>query len=225
MSDVAIITAIYGAYDNLKMIYPQTGIDAEWILVTDNDSIPDGKFGWRVIREPQPGVLPMRAAKRPKLRPWLYTDAPASIWIDGSYRVLSPRFAGEVLAFADPIAQFPHPDRYCIYDEAPVSLPIPKYAGEPITAQAEHYRAQGHPERWGLWSTSAVVRRHTPLVLEHDNAWAAEIDAWSTQDQVSQPFVLRNTGLRPVVLPGGGPGMPAYRLSRWLRLEASGKHQ
>lgn len=224
MADVAIISANYGSYDVAKAALPQEGIDAEWILVTDDLSMSDGTGGWHVIHEPQPGVIPIRAAKRPKLRPWLYTDAPASIWLDGSYRVLSSHFAVDVLALADPLAQFPHPDRWCIYDEAPASLPIPKYAGEPITEQAEHYRAMGHPEQWGLWATSAVVRHHTPEVRKHDEAWAAEVEQWSTQDQVSQPYVLRNTGLRPSLLPGGEQRWPAYRFSRWLRLEASGKH-
>lgn len=219
MSGVAIVSANYGAYDVLKPVLPQQDIDAEWILVTDDGNIPDGTLGWKVIHEPHPGADPMRAAKAPKVQPWKYTDAPASIWIDGSYRVLSPRFAIEVLALASPIAVFGHQDRDCIYQEAPVSLPIPKYAGEPITEQAEHYRAMGHPEHWGMWTTSAIARHHTPQVVRLGQDWADEIAEWSTQDQVSFPYVCRNEGIRPALIPG------FYRQTRWLQLEASGKHQ
>jgi len=224
MADVAVITAQYGRYDVIKPVVPQTGAGVEWVLVTDDETLPDGHLGWRVVYEPQPGIPPMRAAKRPKLRPWLYTDALASIWIDGSYRILSDRFVTGVMAYADPLAQFPQSDRDCVYDEAAVSPGIPKYAGEPIAAQAAHYRELGHPAHWGLWCTSAIARIHTPEVIAMGEAWQAEVDRWSTQDQVSQPYVLRHAGLRPALLPGGYPGMPAYRASAWLRLEASGKH-
>ena len=219
MPDAAILTAIFGAYDLLKPACPQDGIDAEWVLVTDDESIPDGHLGWRVIYEPRPGVPPVRAAKAPKVRPWEYTDAPASVWIDGSARVHSRRFAAEALAYADPIAQFDHPDRDCIYTEARVSAALPRYAGEPVMEQAGAYREAGHPERWGLWAATIIARHHTPEVKALGAGWATEIGEWSVQDQISQPFVLRNLGLRPSLLPG------YYRANQWLGLEASGKHQ
>lgn len=218
MADAAIVTANYGRYDIPKATLPQDGIDADWVLVTDDLGIPDGHLGWRVVHQPLPGVPPVRAAKHPKFRPWEYTDAPASIWVDGSIRVTSPRFAAEALAFADPVAQFDHPDRDCIYTEAEVAAAIPRYAGEPILEQAETYRQAGHPERWGLWAATVIARRHTDGVRALGEAWTAEVDRWSYEDQVSQPVILRNLGLRPAVLPG------YYRANQWLRLEASGKH-
>lgn len=218
MADAAIISANYGRYDTLKATLPQDGIDVDWVLVTDDLGIPDGHLGWRVIHQPMPGVPPVRAAKHPKFRPWEYTDAPASIWVDGSVRVISPYFAAEALAFADPIAQFDHPDRDCIYTEAEVAAALPRYAGEPVLEQAETYRQAGHPEHWGLWAATVIARRHTDGVRALGEAWTAEVDRWSYEDQVSQPVILRNLGLRPAVLPG------YYRGNQWLRLEASGKH-
>ena len=218
MPDAAIITAVYGGYDDLKPACPQQGPDTEWVLVTDDAAIPDGHLGWRVICEPRPGMHPCRAAKHPKFRPWEYTTAPASAWIDGSVRVTSPFFAAQALALAAPLAQFAHPDRDCIYDEAAESARIGKYAAEPVGAQAACYRAAGHPEHWGLWATTIIARRHTPQVRELGERWTAEMGAWSFQDQVSQPFVLRSLGLRPAVLPG------YYRDNGWLHLEGSGKH-
>ena len=218
MADAAIVTAIFGGYDELKPACPQEGIDAEWVLVTDNPSIPDGHLGWRVVHEPRPGVPPIRAAKHPKFRPWEYTSAPASVWIDGSVRVISPWFAADALGYADPVAQFAHPDRDCIYTETWCAAGIGKYAGEPMHAQADAYRAAGHPEAWGMWAATVIARLHTPAVIELGKAWTAEVDAWSFEDQISQPYVLRNLGLRPSVLPG------YYRDNQWLRVEASGKH-
>jgi hypothetical protein len=218
MSDVAVISAVYGQYDAIKPAVPQEGTDAEWVLVTDDPGIPDGHLGWRVVHQPRPGLHPNRAAKHPKFRPWEYTDAPASIWVDGSCRVRSATFAADVLAYAHPLAQFVSPDRDCIYDEAAESLTVPKYGPEPIAEQAACYRAAGHPEHWGLWCTTVMARRHTDLVKALGEAWTAEVEAWSFQDQVSQPWILRNLGLRPATIPG------YYRVNRWLDVVASGKH-
>jgi TOD1/MUCI70, glycosyltransferase-like domain len=217
VSATAVITAIYDGYDSLKPACPQDGLDVEWVLVTDEPGIPDGSLGWRVVHEPRPGLHPNRAAKAPKFRPWEYTDAPASIWVDGSIRVTSPAFAAEVLAYADPLAQFVHPSRDCIFDEARASM-YPKYAGEPVTEQAAHYREAGHPEHWGLWAGSVIARRHTPDVMRLGYAWSAEVARWSFQDQISEPFVLRTLGQRPASLPGG------YQGNQWTAWEGSGRH-
>jgi hypothetical protein len=218
--DVAILTAIYDGYDELKPSCPQDGVNAEWVLVTDDPQVPDGVLGWRVVCEPRPGVAPLRAAKSAKFRPWEYTTAPASVWVDASVRVISPSFAADFLAAADPLAGFAHPGRDCIYEEAraTMALGLAKYAGEPVMAQADHYRQAGHPEHWGLWETTILARHHTAEAMKLGEAWAAEVDQWSPQCQVSWPFVLRNAGLRPAVLPGAATG------SAWHVFGPSSRH-
>lgn len=218
MPDVAIITAIFDGYDTLKPVLPQTGRDVEWICVTDGKPLPDAVGGWTMVCEPRNSGHSNRAAKRPKLTPWEYTDAPASIWVDASFRVISNRFAAEALAYADPIAQFRHPWRDCLYVEADVSIPLPKYAGEPIGEQADAYRQAGHPEHWGLWAAGVIARQHTSTMRRLGAAWAREVDRWSFQDQISQPFALRETGLRPTALPG------THFVNPWLSYEGSGRH-
>jgi hypothetical protein len=220
MPDVAIITAITDGYDTLKPVLPQTGCDVEWICFTDDETLPDADAatGWTMICEPRHGRHPSREAKRPKLRPWKYTAAPASIWVDASFRVASDRFAAEALAMADPIAQFVHPWRDCLYEESAASALLPKYRGEPVIEQARTYKTRGHPEHWGLWAAGVIARRHTPRVRALGEAWAAEIGAWSFQDQVSQPYALRAVGLRPAALPG------THLANGWLKYEGSGRH-
>lgn len=215
---VAIISAVYDSYDVLKPVLPQTGVDVDWVFVTD--ALPSGvpDLGWRVIYQPRLGVHPNRAAKAPKYRPWEYTDAEASIWVDASFRVVSEAFAVEALAYADPIAQFVHPWRECLFAEAEESAGLPKYAGEPSLEQAAHYAERGHPENWGLWATGVIARRHTDAVRELGARWAFETEMWSFQDQISQPFALREAGLRPSALPGSHLATP------WLAYEGSARH-
>lgn len=218
MAEVALITAIYGAYDELKPVLPQTGVDAEWILVTD--TMPDAEqgAGWTIVHDPHPGVHPNRAAKNPKFRPWEYTDAPASIWVDASFRVTSTEFAATAIKQAQPIAQFTHPWRDCLFAEAEASLPLSKYKGEPIGEQADYYRARCHPEHWGLWAAGVIGRRHTTEVRELGVAWTHEVNVWSFQDQVSEPYALREVGLRPTAFPGSHLATP------WLAYEGSARH-
>jgi hypothetical protein len=220
MADVAIITAITDGYDTLKPVLPQAGLDVEWICVTDGEPLPDADVtaGWTMVCQPRHGRPANREAKRPKLRPWEYTTAPASIWVDASFRVVSHRFAADALAHADPIAQFVHPWRDCLYLEAEASAGLPKYTGEPVREQAARYRRAGHPERWGLWAAGVIVRQHTSVVRDLGDAWAREVNAWSFQDQVSQPYILREAGLRPTALPG------THFVNPWLSYEGSGRH-
>lgn len=223
MSDVAILSAIYDSYDLLKPAMPQRDVTVEWVLVTDDEALKDEAtaLGWRVVYEPRPGVHPNRAAKHPKYEPWKYTDADVSLWVDASFRVVSERLAVEAtagLTEAEPIAQFQHPWRDCLYAEAKESAGLPKYAGEPVLEQAEHYRTLGHPEGWGLWATGVIARRHTEAVQGMGRLWLAETYRWSFQDQISQPFALREKGLRPMAFPGMHLATP------WLAYEGSAKH-
>ncbi len=221
MSDVAILTAIYDSYDELKPVMPQAGVNVEWIVVTDTPPPAELADGWTIVHEPRPGVHPNRAAKHPKYEPWKYTDAPVSLWVDASFRVVSEAFAVEATASltdAEPIAQFVHPWRDCLYAEAAESAGLAKYAGEPVLEQAEDYRAAGHPEGWGLWATGVIARRHTDAVRRMGWLWLAETYRWSFQDQISQPFALREKGLRPAAFPGNHLATP------WLAYEGSARH-
>ncbi|NUS83669.1 MAG: DUF616 domain-containing protein [Streptomyces sp.] len=223
MSDVAVLSAVYDGYDDLKAVLPQDGVEVDWVFVTDDPAMADVKEfrGWRVVFEPRPGVHPNRAAKHPKYEPWKYTDAAVSLWVDASFRIVSSRFAVEAtagLTDAEPIAQFQHPWRDCLFAEARESAGLAKYAGEPVLEQAEDYRRAGHPEGWGLWATGVIGRRHTEAVRKMGWLWLAETYRWSFQDQVSQPFALREKGLRPMVWPGNHLATP------WLAYEGSARH-
>lgn len=219
-ADVAILTCITDGYETLKPVFPQAHVDVEWICVTDGYPLPDADraHGWTMINEPRGHLHPNRAAKWPKCLPWQYTDAPASIWIDGSYRVTSQHFAAEALTLADPIAQFVHPWRDCLFEEAQASIRLPKYDDEPVIEQAAHYQKQGVPTHWGLWASGVIARRHTQDVKDFGRLWLSEIQRWSFQDQVSEPYALNVSGLYPAPLPGD------HLTNPWLRYEGSARH-
>lgn len=217
-NSTTILTANYNDYDLLKFVLPQS-IDVRWIAVTDNPSWPSSYNGWEVVYEPRPHVHPNRAAKTPKMMPWLYTDTDTSIWIDASFRVMSQTFAEEALSYANPIAQFIHPWRDCAYKEAEESILLTaKYGGEKIVEQIFHLREEGHPNHWGLWATGIIARRHTSNVIKMGSDWLAEVYMNTYQDQISHPDVCRRNGLRPTNFPG------SYFAGPWVSYEGSGRH-
>lgn len=210
-----IITAIYDNYDDLKPILPQVG-EVDWVCVTDAPIESPG--GWRVVVEPRPGQHPNVAAKRPKMLPWEYTHAHQSIWVDASFQITSPTFALEAMQVARPIAQFSHPWRDCVYEEAEASLALPKYQGLPIERQMAHHRAHQHPQHWGLWATGVIARIHAPNVVALGESWLRECQEWSFQDQLSQAPHLRLLGLRPDELTG------SHLKNPWLSYQGSSRH-
>src|SRR5205085_532909 len=135
------------------------------------------------------GVHPNLAAKTPKMCPWRYTDADVVVWLDASFQITSPSFLREMCEYE--FGQFDHNARDCIYDEVEHCIPLAKYSFLPLQEQAAHYREQGHPEHWGLWATGFIVRKHTPTVEQFGEAWLAENEKWSFQDQVSEAPMLR----------------------------------
>jgi len=244
MIRAAVLSALMDEYDTLQPTLPQDGADVQWVCLTDSvrlamesseKLIPDGTrgerlalvhpTGWEIIPyRRQPGEHPNRAAKAPKTHPTMYTDAPASVWLDASFRVVSPRLVVDTLAIAGAgpsgIAQFVHPWRNCLFDEARESVRLPKYRDqiEALTLQESAYAHAGMPRNWGLWATGVIARHHEHDVIRWGQRWAREIADHSYQDQVSHPFVCWKTGLRPADLPGNHLG------NQWLEYHGSGRH-
>jgi hypothetical protein len=200
---VAVVTSIYGDYDDLKEQPLRQTVACEYVAVTDR---PVDSETWHVVVEPRSHTHPRLAAKFAKCLPWRYTpDADVTIWVDGSATIISREFVEmccDSLGGAS-LAQWEHPDRRCIYEEAEVSRVYGKYADQNVAGQAQHYRQKGHPAGWGLWATGCIVRRrhtdHTTMGL----SWLAEQLRWTYQDQLSEAPVLRAVELRPAPLPEG----------------------
>jgi hypothetical protein len=225
MTRACLLTAIYDRYDSLKPHVPQLGADPyEAICVTDNRDLAGGvedPLGWTIIYEPRPSQHPNRAAKVPKMLPWFYTDAQYVLWIDASFHLRTELALVSLMSYVDdnPIAQFVHPWRDCIYDEGDESEKLVKYKGEPIDIQMARYRQLGHPEHWGLWATGVIARRVTdPRVHAFGYYWLAENNAYSFQDQLSEAPMLRQASLRPASLPG------THMSNDWLAYDGSPRH-
>ena len=186
------VCAIDGGYDLIPPV-PE-GVD-DAVLITD---VPV-RSGWRNVVEPSE-AHPRLAAKRPRCRPDLYTDCEASLWIDGSVHVLDDRF---VRLVREKLSQhelvlWDHPEeRDCFLQEANHCHDWPKYREGPLLQQAAHYLSEGMPEHFGLWATGSIARRHTERMQRLGDAWLAEMERWTIQDQVSLPYLLWREAIAP----------------------------
>lgn len=196
---VAIYTAVCGRYDDLKT-HPDIP-DVDFIAFTDDPELESRDWSVRAVKT---AGHPRDQAKLFKLYPHAcLPEYDFTIWVDGSHEILTDRFALDAIAAIDEtgIALYEHPWRTCIYDEAKASLELLKYHGLPIEEQVASYRAEGHPEEWGLFATGTIARHRSPQVAVLMEAWAAELDRWTYQDQLSLPVVCRRLGVRPATFP------------------------
>lgn len=207
---VAIVSSVYGGYDQPAAPVTQD-IDCEFILVTDREG---AGWPWEVILEPRPGLHPRLAAKVAKCRPDHYTDAEATVWVDGHLHITSPgfaRWATAPLSHAD-LAQLAHPQRRSLLEEAALSATLAKYRGLPVGAQIASYLQRGYPESWGLWATGLIARRTSPAVKAFGDGWLAEQVRWTVQDQLSEPPLLYWSDLAIATLDGPLLGHPMFDL-------------
>jgi hypothetical protein len=200
MPSIALITSIYGTLDELRDPPVMDGVD-DYIAVLDEPR-PQGL--WRQVIEPRPHISNRLASKIPKCLPHRYTDCDLVVWIDGSATVRNDaaEWAVSQLRDEDNVAQFVHPERVDLGDEAKVSLTMRKYHGLMLDEQANHYRSRGMPQNWGLWATGMMVRRRGIWSARFGDRWLDEQLRWSYQDQVSQPYVLWQLGVRPAQFDG-----------------------
>ncbi len=194
----ALITAVYGGYDDLRPLPSSHGFDDAVVVTDDRELAVDG---WRTVCVPS-GLYPRLAAKLPKMQPWRFTDCESAVWLDASFSVrdhLFRQFADAHLDAADFVV-WEHPDRAnrdCLFDEALFCQDWPKYRDAPIREQVARYAAAGMPPNYGLWAAGAVGWRFTARSMEFGRRWHSEQHRGSIQDQISLPFLLWEDGHYP----------------------------
>lgn len=218
-----IVTAVYGQSDDL---HPQVeqDINVEWLAFTDDPDLVV-PAPWTVILTPATRDHPRMAAKVHKMTP--DTGHADTIWIDGSMQITSRTFARESLRMRrQGIAVWRHPRRDCVYAEVDACLGDEaqggKYRPEQLEAQIAAYRAEGHPERFGLYACGTIAwDLSDPAAVALGAAWLAECDRWSSQDQLSLPVVCRRAGVTPGIFPVRQIERSSRRgwlENRWLRI-------
>lgn len=187
---LAVITAIFGGYDNIPPI--PKGFD-EAILVSD---VPI-KSEWSNIVI-STSLQPRLASKIPKFRPDLFTDLDASVWVDASMRDPSDWLSTKCrqLLIDNSFILFRHPERDSVADEIRASKIIAKYDGQPFDKQMQNYESMGFADDVGLWACGVIARNHTPENEAFGDSWFLHNALWSIQDQLSFPYLVWRNKLK-----------------------------
>lgn len=204
-----LYSATFGGYDVVPALPASSDVDR--VMFTDDPNLVAPE--WEIEVAPTlPGEHPRMAAKRYKLDPSTYLPTYGRrVWMDASTELLDPGAIAVALSCLNGtgLAVHRHPDRDCIYPEARASLTMEKYQGQPIAAQVASYRRGGHPGRWGLWAGGVIASdRRADVLLAH---WWGEVLAWSWQDQLALPVVMRRAGVRPGEIPHRQTASPWFR--------------
>ena len=157
-----------------------------------NQSMP---FEYQCFSDPIEGLTNSKASRWYKTHP--PQDFDMTIYLDANIRIKSNAFVQWCMNQGE-FSVFTHPSRNCLYDEADVCKDMRKCLDEPIREQAQHYRAEGMPEHFGLWVGSIIVRKKGETISE---AWWTEIEKWSGRDQISLPYVFWKQNKRPNEFP------------------------
>lgn len=196
---VAVVSSCYGGVDAL-LTPPEQSVNVDrWVMVTDQDKVPDG---WDTVHQPRPWVHARFAAKHAKAQPFDYVDADVAIWLDSGAVITSEHLIETCLnALGDAdMCLWRHPERSTVTDESTTSAAFGKYVGQHCKQQAEHYVRTGFVDD-SLYATGCIVWRNTKDNHHFGQAWLAEMLRWSLQDQLSFPYVTWKLGVTPHTMP------------------------
>ena len=215
---IAVVTAIFGDYDNLKTPPLNGDFDdkVDWFCFTENPSL--SSVHWNIIYTSYPPLdiykdkeymvyKNMMIAKDYNLmmhRISLLHNSEYYIWIDGSVS-LRPTFLTNIFRILSSttdckLIHFQHSVRNTVHDELLASTSMQKYKDQPLKAQYDHYVKEGFPDTTGLFENTVFVRKNDPSINKMMEMWWMHNLNYSYQDQISYPFVLWKTGVTPYVL-------------------------
>jgi len=211
--NIAIITAIYGEYDNLKDPNIDNIEKVDCYCFTDNASIKSNV--WKIINKPyhltnnindnyknsysnikDKKTYNMMCAKYYKMKNHeidILTKYDYIIWIDGSITLRKDfikNISNEVIKNNKELVNFKHSVRSNIKDEKDVSIQMEKYKKQDVDKQYNSYIANGFDDSIGLFENTIIIRKKTQRTNEIFDSWWLHNLIYSYQDQISYPYVL-----------------------------------
>lgn len=194
---IIVYTAITGGYDLLnEPLY--TNDDITYVCFTNNRDLKSDI--WNIEYIQNDGLDNMHLAKKIKLMPDEYCKGyETSVWVDGKY-LIKDDLRSYILKYQKqmPMICFPHPERWCIYDEAAACIYMKRGNKKEIIAQISNYYEAGLPFDNGLYEMGCIVRKHNDnkvITLMQD--WWKEINKYSNRDQISFPYICRKNDFGP----------------------------
>lgn len=208
-----IYTCITGNYDSLMQ--PEA-VDGSFDYVCFSDTVSSSRVGvWEIRPFPveTSALSPIMKSRYPKILPHRsFDDGEYDVWVwmDANIRIVSDRFYDTVdrlVAGGCDIAQVPHLDRDCIYDEIPRCYIDMRLGLGQALRQRRHLEGMGFPRHFGLMENNLILRvdRGAECVARKvSESWWAEFERFPVRDQLSLMPVYRSLHLMPELFFGRG---------------------
>jgi hypothetical protein len=220
---IAVITSIYGGYDELKEQHIKNKDQVDWYCFTDNANCASN--GWTIITTPYHKInetddnkhfknsiselidqdkktYNMMSAKYYKIKTHeidILKKYDYFIWTDGSL-YLRDHFIENVQSLinkGNELIHFKHSVRTNISDEVEVSIKMKKYASQNILEQQQVYVSDGFKDDVGLFENTAFIRKNDEKRNRLFDEWWLHNIKYSFQDQISYPYVIWKTDTFP----------------------------
>lgn len=199
---IAVYTAIFGKYDYLRAPYSvEDGID--YICFTNQRHIR--AHGYNVVHVPDLFEDQTLNARMLKALPHLFLkEFETTVWIDGSTRIRGRSLKSLItqqLGDAD-LGVHRHFQRDCVYMEAAECIAQKKESVERIESLTNLLKGFNWPSSSGLFETAQLIRKNNPAISSANELWWSLIRDYSRRDQISLPYVIKQSKLRVFDLPG-----------------------
>ena len=196
-------TSLFGGYETLldQPVAVDSGID--FVALTDDPATVSGTWQVRVVAPALPADR-ARSSRRPKLLAHEYLpDYDESLYIDNSVLLLQPpeKLFADLLPDDVPLALVKHSFRGAVRDEFAAVVRHKREIDIVAAEQLAHYE-RTLPEALDdqtLWGAILLRRHHDPAMRATAQLWWEHLLRYSRRDQLSLPYVLRQTGL-PVLV-------------------------
>lgn len=184
-----IYTAIFSAYDDLKE--PTISKKANgwsYVVFTDQDLTSDT---WEIRKVPLINNDPVKTARYYKIMFHKVIETELSLWIDATF-VINIDLNRWWKRFKEPFTTIDHPYDDCNYRDAASCLKLGRGEPDKIKQQIQTYHNEGLPEGFGLISSGILMRQNTPEVAEFCEQWWAQVEKFSSRDQIAFTYVYWN---------------------------------
>jgi len=148
---------------------------------------------------------PSKASRSIKCSSQELFDTDYSIYVDASFKIKDVDFKKEIEDLGDfDIAQFKHPERNCLYDEAEACIENSKFESEipSIINKVSEYSNNKFPANYGLACGGFIIRKHSQKMIDFDKMWWNEIKTGTGRDQISEMYCIWKTGIKMKYIKG-----------------------
>ena len=186
----AICSVITGGYDQL----PKAPSFFKWDSIMFTDMEVENSKGWKIIKLPKVDD-PLVQSRDIKIR--LHKHLPEYdlyCYIDGNQKFIKDP--------PDSPIWFKHQRRTNIYQEATQIINNGRFPKDIMEEQISYYKSQGYKDQ-GLFLNGFHVRRNNTLINELHEVWFEETCRFAPRDQVSLPYAIWKTGIKPENIQSG----------------------